>query len=175
MRRAAAEVFAENATTGGVVADYFLKVDGIAGESTDRKHKDEIELASFSWGLTRSEGGGGGGGAGAARAEFQSFNFITRVNKASPQLFLAAASGKHIKEAYLTARKAGKGQLEYLKIKFTDVLITSFQETGGAEAPDEMIGFNFGKIALEYTAQSPRGAAADVFKAGWDLSKNVKI
>jgi len=35
------------------VADYFLKLDGIPGESTDAKHKDEIELVSFSWGVTQ--------------------------------------------------------------------------------------------------------------------------
>ena len=30
---------------------YFLKLDGIPGESTDAKHKDEIELVAFSWGV----------------------------------------------------------------------------------------------------------------------------
>ena len=31
--------------------DVFLKLDGLDGESLDHKHKGEIELASFSFGL----------------------------------------------------------------------------------------------------------------------------
>jgi type VI secretion system secreted protein Hcp len=156
------------------LADYFLKLDGIPGESRDAKHKDEIELVSFGWGVTQS-GRGSGSGSGAGRAQFKAFEFLMRVNKASPQLFLATVSGKHIKEASLSVRRAGKAQLEYLKIKFTDVLLTSFAQAGAADAPDEMVAFDFAKIELEYTAAQASGASAGVIKAGWDLAKNLKI
>jgi type VI secretion system secreted protein Hcp len=158
------------------VEDYFLKIDGIAGESQDAKHKDEIELVSFSWGLTQAGGGAAGGGAGAGRARFHDFEFVMRVNKASPQLMLASASGKHIKEAQLSVRRAGKGQLEYLKIKFTDVLIGSFEEAAaGGEPPQETIAFNYGKLELDYSPQQPTGQRGAVIKAGWDLQGNVKL
>jgi len=159
------------------VTDYFLKIDGIAGESTDAKHKDEIELVSFSWGVTqpRAAGGGAGGGGGSGRPQFEDFEFLMRVNKASPQLFLATVSGKHIKEALLSVRRAGKAQLEYLKIKFTDVLVTSFEQAASEEPPEEMVGFNFAKIEVEYTPQQARGGPAAAVKAGWDLAKNTKI
>jgi type VI secretion system secreted protein Hcp len=149
--------------------DYFLKIDGIQGESRDAKHKDEIELVSFGWGVANVSGGGGGGG-GAGRARFEPFHFSMLTNKASPQLFLATVSGKHIKEASLSVRRAGKQALEYLKIKFTDVFVTSFHEEGGQEPPQELVAFDFGKIQMEYSAQ--RGGAV---QAGWDLQKNVKI
>src|SRR5918912_3232360 len=109
--------------------DYFLKIDGIPGESRDAKHKDEIELVSFSWGVAqagRASPAAGGGGAG--RPQFKDFEFLMRVNKASPQLFLATVSGKHLKEASLSVRRSGKAQLEYLKIKFTDVIVTSYEQ-----------------------------------------------
>jgi type VI secretion system secreted protein Hcp len=158
------------------VTTYFLKLDGIAGESTDAKHKDEIELVSFSWGVTQSGGGGGGGGGGGAgKPQFQDFSFAMRVNKASPQLFLATASGKHLKEATLTVRSAGKTQLEYLKIKFTDVLLTSFNEGGGGDEVQETVAFDFARIAVEYTPQDVRGTPGAVVQAGWDLSKNTKV
>lgn len=153
--------------------NYFLKIDGIPGESKDAKHKDEIELASFSWGLTNipSHSGGGGG-----RAQFQDFYFTTRVNKASPQLFLACASGKHIKEANLSVRRAGKGQLEYLKIKLSDVLVTSFQDAaGGGDAPEESVGLAFARFDVQYSQQQAGGAAAGAIKAGWDLASNAKV
>jgi type VI secretion system secreted protein Hcp len=157
-----------------VAAAYFLKLDGISGESTDAKHKDEIELVSFSWGVTQPAIGGGSG-RGAGRAQFKQFEFLMRVNKASPQLFLAAVSGKHIKEANLSVRRAAKMELEYLKIKFSEVLISSFEQVAGAEAPEETVAFNFARIAIEYTAQGPRGKPAETIRAGWDLSKNAKI
>lgn len=155
------------------MADYFLKLDGIPGESRDSKHKDEIELVSFGWGVTQSGPGGGGGGAG--RAQFKSFEFLMRVNKASPQLFLACASGKHIKEATLSVRRAAKAALEYLKIKFTDVLVSSYAQAGDEEGAHETVAFDFARIELEYTPQQARGAAAGSIEAGWDLKKNVKI
>ena len=46
--------------------DVFLKLDGIKGESTDDRHKDEIVIESWSLGATNtgSHSVGGGGGAG---------------------------------------------------------------------------------------------------------------
>jgi type VI secretion system secreted protein Hcp len=157
------------------MADYFLKLDGIAGESKDAKHKDEIELVSFDWGLTQTLVLSGSGGASAGRAKFKDFQFVMRVNKASPKLFLACASGKHIKEASLNVRRAVKKQLEYLKIKFTDVLITSFEQAGAQDEPQETIAFAFDKLALDYTPQTTQGGAGTAIGAGWDLSKNAKI
>jgi type VI secretion system secreted protein Hcp len=158
-----------------VAEDYFLKLDGIAGESKDAKHKDEIDLVSFNWGVAQQSGGGAGSGRGAGKAQFKAFEFLMRVNKASPLLFLATVSGKHIKEATLSVRKAGKDQLEYLKIKFTDVLVSSFNQAGDADPPHELIAFNFSKISVDYTVQSPKGGSAGSVNAGWDLSKNAKI
>jgi type VI secretion system secreted protein Hcp len=150
--------------------DYFLKIDGIQGESRDAKHKGEIELVSFGWGLDVEGGGGSGGGGGAGRPRFTPFHFTMLTNKASPQLFLATASGKHLKEATLSVRKAGKQALEYLKIKFTEVFVTSFHEEAGQEPPTELIAFDFGRIEIEYGSQ--RGGTE---RAGWDVKKNVKV
>ena len=52
---------------------------------------------------------------------------------------MACASGEHIKEATLTARKAGKGQQDYLIVKMNDVLITSVQLSGSSEQPMESV------------------------------------
>jgi type VI secretion system secreted protein Hcp len=160
----------DDSRDGGVV-DYFLKIDGIQGESRDAKHKEEIELVSFGWGVARASGAGSGSGRGAGRARFEPFHFTMLTNKASPQLFLATVSGKHIKEASLSVRRAGKQALEYLKIKFSDLLVSSFQEGGGQEPPEELIAFDYGRIEIEYSAQRAGGTV----KAGWDVKKNVKI
>jgi len=158
------------------MADYFLKLDGIAGESTDAKHKDEIEVVSFSWGVTQSGTSSGGGGGGAGKAQFQDFHFTQHTQRSSPALMLACASGQHIKSAVLTGRTTGKVQLEFLTIKFTDVLVSSFQEA--AHEPDrplEDVGLDYARIEVVYRAQGPTGKPAGEFVAGWDLKANRKV
>ena len=90
--------------------DYFLKFDGIKGESTDSKHKDEIDVESWSWGETQTGTQGPGGGGGAGKVQMQDFHFVMQLNRSSPLLAKACATGQHIKSATLTTRKAGKGQ-----------------------------------------------------------------
>lgn len=139
--------------------DYFLKLDGIQGESTDSKHKNEIDIESWSWGQNNDGSHAYGGGGGAGKVNMQDFSFSMRHNKASPKLFLACATGDHIKEALLTCRKAGKEQQEYLKIKFSDLLISSYN-TGGSNSdvvPVDQITFNFSKIEFTYAPQKPDG------------------
>src|SRR4051794_1035038 len=98
--------------------DFFLKIEGIEGESSDSKHKGEIDLVSWGWGAKQSGTFQYGGGGGAGKVTFEDFHFVMKSNKASPKLMLACATGEHIKKAELTCRKAGKEQQEYLKVKF---------------------------------------------------------
>ena len=154
--------------------DYFLKIDGIEGESRDDKHKDEIEIESFSWGETQTGSFAVGGGAGAGKVSMQDFYFTMLVNKASPALFLACAQGDHIKNAILTCRKAGKKQQEFLKFTLSNVLISSFQigGTGGFVSTDQ-ISLNFAKIEVEYKEQDATGKLTGSITKWFDL-KSMK-
>lgn len=156
--------------------DYFLKIDKIAGESTDKAHKGEIDLESWSWGESNSGSHAGGGGGGAGKVAMQDFHFTMKINKASPALFLACASGQHIPSALLTCRKAGKEQQEYLKITFSDLLISSYQVGGSAGSdvvPVEQISFNFSKIEISYSAQKPDGSLESPLKHNWSVKTNT--
>lgn len=157
--------------------DYFLKIEGIDGESNDSKHKGEIEIESFSWGETQSGSSAGGGGGGAGKVSMQDFHFVMKINKASPKLFLACATGEHIKKAVLIARKAGKTQQEYLKWTFSDLLISSYQ-TGGSQGdaiPTDQVSFNFTKIEVEYKEQKPDGSLGAAIPAGYNLKENKTV
>ena len=102
----------------------------------------------------------------------------TKHNKASPKLFLACAGGDHIKKAQLTCRKAGKDQQEFLVVKFEDLLVSSYQAGGSAQAqiiPQDQISLNFAKIEVEYKEQKPDGSLGSPVKAGWSLKENKKI
>ncbi len=158
-----------------MAVDYFLKIDGIPGESTDKAHGKEIDVMSWSWGESNAGKHDSGGGGGAGKVNMQDFHFTMRVNKASPKLFLACASGQHIKEALLTCRKAGKDQQEYLKIKFTDLLVSSFNTGGSAttEVPVEQISFNFSKIEHSYAPQKPDGKLDSPVVHNWSVKTNT--
>lgn len=157
--------------------DYFLKIDTVAGESEDKAHKGEIDVLSWSWGETNSGSMAHGGGGGSGKVSMQDFHFTMRNGKSSPELMLACAEGRHIKEATLVCRKAGTEQQEYLKIKFSDLLISSFQ-TGGSSGdivPVDQVSFNYAKVEYEYKPQDEKGKIGSPVKAGWDLKKNVKV
>src|SRR5207302_4669418 len=119
----------------------------------------EIELQSWSWSETNEGSHASNSGGGAGKAELHDFHFQMAINKASPELFLACATGKHIKEATLTCREAGGNQEEYLKIKFTDLLVSSFGTGGNGSAgkPVESINFNFARIDFSYAQQDKDG------------------
>jgi type VI protein secretion system component Hcp len=105
--------------------DAFLKLDGIKGESADTKHKGEIDVINFTWGVAQTGVSATGGGAG--KVHVHDFTILKKTDASSPLLMLNCASGAHIKEANFVVRKAGGEQLEYLKIKLTDVLVSSYR------------------------------------------------
>lgn len=158
-------------------ADMFLKIDGIEGESRDDKHKNEIELLSFSFGASQPGSSGFGGGAGVGKVQVQDFHFSKYYDKSSPKLFEACATGKHDAKLVLTCRKAGGAQQEYLKVTLSEAIISSIQDsgTGGETLPTENVTVNFSKIEIEYKPQDEKGNLGGVVKAGWDLAKNVKV
>jgi type VI secretion system secreted protein Hcp len=157
--------------------DYFLKIEGVDGESTDDKHKGEIDIHSFSWGATNTGTHGSGGGGGAGKVQFQDLHFHTSVSKASPKLMLSCATGEHLKKATLTVRKAGKDQQEYYKVTLSDVLVSSYTSGGGGGeiVPGDQFSLNFGKIEFEYKPQKADGTLDAAVKAGWDVATNKKV
>jgi type VI secretion system secreted protein Hcp len=152
--------------------EMFLKIDGIPGESTDASHKDEINLVSYSWAESQPPPVGSGS---TGRITLQDFHFVMRVNKASPKLLLACASGERIREASLTVRRAGAGAPEFLKWKFTDVMVTSYQTAANTPAGDpltDQANLRFGKIEMEYRPMKPDGSLDTSVKGGWDVTGN---
>jgi type VI secretion system secreted protein Hcp len=140
-------------------AKIFAKIGDIKGESFDNKHKGEIEVLSWSWGVSQSAGPTPGGGGGTGRASFSDFHFTHHVDRASPLLLAACATGRHIKDATVSQRNAGEGQQDYLIIKMNDILVTGVQlatsETGDSF---ENVSLKLAKVDLEYKPQLPNGS-----------------
>jgi type VI secretion system secreted protein Hcp len=115
-----------------MAVDIFIKIGDIKGESMDKAHKDEIDVLNWSWGMTQSGNMHVGGGGGAGKVNVHDLSLTKYVDKASPNLMMHCASGKHIDKVKLTVRKAGgESQVEYMIINLEEVLVTSLG-TGGS-------------------------------------------
>jgi len=152
-----------------MASDIFAKIGDIKGESADAKHKDEIEVLSFSWGVTN----GATIGAGAGKATFQDLSIVHTIDKASPLLLKACATGEHLKEATITHRKAGKGQQEYLVVKMNDVIITGVVHGGSGEGSSETVSLVFAKVDFEYRPQKIDGTLDAGIHFKFDIKANT--
>ncbi len=155
--------------------DYFLKIEGIEGESEDSKHKNEIDIESFSWGESNSTVYGAGGDSGKPNVQMLDIHFTMFASKASTKLMIACAKPDAIpiSKAIFTLRKAGSDQQEYMRFTFSDVRITSYHIGGPATEtskyekigheksenpiPLESITLHFAEIEVEYRAQKSGG------------------
>jgi type VI secretion system secreted protein Hcp len=169
------------APTQQAANDYFLKIEGIEGESTDERYRGWIELESFGWGdslpgLQQRGSAAAGGGGGAGKVVFQNFQFTTKSSKATPNLILACASGEHFKEALLVVRKSGEARHEFLKFRLSDVLVSSYQTGGGVNTSELMdrVSLDFARFEVEYQPQNVDGAVGEPIRAGWDIRANVR-
>jgi type VI secretion system secreted protein Hcp len=146
--------------------DMFLSVNGarsgaIAGEAQDSKHKNEIEVLGWSWGMQGRRDLGGGGQA-TGRATIRELSILKRLDKASTALMSALRTNESVK-AKLTLRKTGKTQLEYLLIEIEDGRVNSLEieagDVSGSSTLVERVTFSFNKIAVTYVPQGPDGQA----------------
>ena len=160
-----------------MAVDMFMKIDGIKGESGDDKHKEEIDVLSWSFGLSQSGSAHMGSGAGAGKVNVNDLSFTKYIDKSSPDLYLSCCNGKHLKDAKLTVRKAGENPLEYLIVTMEDVIISSVAPggSGGEDRLMEQVSLNFARFKVDYAEQDSKGGAGAKPKMGWDVTKNVKI
>ena len=152
----------------------FLKIDGIEGESTTKDHKGEISIDSFSVSAQGAQGAGSqSSGAGAGKVSIQSFSITKTLDKSSPLLFQAAATGRHLKDAVLSfAHKAGGKEQTYLKFDFQNVLISSVQDgSSGGGQPTEQVTFAFQKVQESFVEPNGKVGAT----VNFNLSTNLKL
>ena len=159
--------------------DSFIKIDGIPGESLDDKHKDWIEVLSFDHMMDQpaSATASSAGGATAERVNHGTFNFVHNLDKASPKLYEACCTGKHIKEVTFELCRAGGDKLKYMEIKLEQVLVSKVANAGSSTGeggfPSESVSLSYGKIKWTYTQQKRQdGTGGGNVNAGWDLTAN---
>jgi type VI secretion system secreted protein Hcp len=140
-----------------MAVDYFLKLDGIEGESADSNHKNEIQLMSWSWGASQVSSVAGTGGSGAGKADLSDFSLMTYFDKATPKFFKSIGAGTHIASGTLSAVKSGAQGKPYLKVDFAEIFVTSLQISGSSEVPTAAISFTYNEIKIDYSVQDEKG------------------
>jgi len=164
-----------------MATDYFLKIDGIPGESRDGKHKDEIEVQFYTWGA-QNVGEATGGSSSSGKAQMADLNCGIKPDKAYPALLHHVATGAHIKSAILTCRRAGGKQEDYARYALTDIIVTSVDY--GSQGPpvsnsrDDLakhdaiwFSFSVAELELEYKEQKADGSLGPATKIKYNLKR----
>lgn len=158
--------------------DYFLKIPGVDGESADATYAKCIDIENWSWGMSQSGSMHISGGGGKGKVSVHDLSLVKQVCKASPALMQKCCEGTHLDEALLICRKAGTDKpVEYIKIKMSEVLVSSYSTSGGGgdTIPIDTFTLNFAKVEFEYTPQDVKGASGGSNVLGWNIRTNEKI
>jgi type VI secretion system secreted protein Hcp len=155
--------------------DMFFKMDPIQGESTDQNHPNQMNVLSWSWGMSMPIASGGGG---TGRVNIQDISISKYVDKASTSLMLGCSTGTHYKTAILSMRKAGAASSQdFMVITLEDAIITSYNVGGsaGGDVPMENLTLNFARVKVEYWRQKPDGSYEKAPVYWWDVKNNVAL
>lgn len=117
-------------------------------------------------------------GAGAGKIVFNALNIQKLVNSLSPTLFKNAAAGTAYKFAYIVFTRTGvDGQpFPYFKITLGLVAVQTQSWALPSDGADltELVGFQYGGMALTFTPQRADGSAGTPVTQGWNRVANVQ-
>jgi len=150
----------------------WIKIPDCKGEATDADHKDEIDIDSYSWGMTHPIDSGG---TGQSMGESTASQLVVskRACRATPNLMKFCMNAKSFGEVLLTARKRGENPIEYMKITMKNAVVASVQDSGAGDgAIQESVSFAFTAVKVEYTPQKEDGTPDASVNIEWDFSKN---
>ncbi|MFL1549604.1 Hcp family type VI secretion system effector [Pseudomonas sp. D47] len=161
-----------------MAVDMFLKLGDIKGESRDQAHRDEIDITHWAWGMSQSGSMHSGTGGGAGKVNIANLNLTKALDKSSPNLMMACASGKHYPDAKLVVRKVGGASpVEYLVITLKEVMVVSYSSSAenGVDVLQDSFALNFATVDVSYQPQKADGGKdGGPVKFGWNIRQNVK-
>lgn len=140
------------------MADCFIKLDGINGESSDLEFKDHIQVESWGWSI-RQHLESNWDRSSTRRADLSNLVFSHQVDLASPSLWARCARNDVLPTASLVMRRAGGSAQKYLfvKLKSVRVLNVALNHDASNVIPLERVELAFEQVEYEYAPQSARG------------------
>jgi type VI secretion system secreted protein Hcp len=149
--------------------DAFVRIEGIAGECSDPRHRNEICVLSVSLGGSNPPVDVGGG-TGTGRVALQDVAIAKEVDVSSPPLFAAMVEGRRLPTVVIDFVRPESGATFY-KVTLTNAVISSLFTSGsGGEATLlEQVSFAFARIEIEYTR-----AGGEAVTTCWDVVANKR-
>ena len=160
------------------MADMFLKMSGVRGESLDAHHQEEIEISHWGWGVKNSATFAMTDDQSVKQATADSVTITKKFNRASSTLAGYCAKGQHIDKATITCRKnAGDSKVEFMVLELMKVMVTNvrYESKGDVEEEPETITLSFAQFRVNYRIQDHRGHAGAVNQFGWDVAEHKPI
>ena len=143
------------------MAEMFLILDGIDGESLDATYHEKIEIKNWQWSTENFVRWDVNQGGQSTKVEIKHIELNKICDKASVTLYQCCVTGKHIKNGKIICRKNdGDQKVEYLIVTLTDIMVTKVNWTGDGDSPslNETIGLAFAEFRLDYKVQDDSGS-----------------
>jgi type VI secretion system secreted protein Hcp len=151
---------AETACNATITGDIFAKIDGIPGSSTNAKHQGENALTAFGWGGIVNAISNPSSGAGSGKAQIGPVCFVKALDAGTSGLIQTAASGKHIQEITFSIDRNSTKETSALKLKLSDVVISSYKTGTAGDLPGDEVVMNFARAEITSCPLTITGAAA---------------
>jgi type VI protein secretion system component Hcp len=151
----------------------YLKLDGIAGESTVRNYERWIVLSGVQFGVSNNSTNApmtGGGAVSAGKASLDQFTVTKALDASSVPLLQAALTGTHIKNGQLVFLVGGEKALPVLTIDLGSIMVAAYEFNN----EQETIQLNFESIKLNYFPTNPNGSKTPSISGGWSFKQNAK-
>jgi type VI secretion system secreted protein Hcp len=161
------------------MAEMFLKLDGVNGESLDEKHHDEIEINKWDWSTENHVKWDLNQGGQSTKVDVHAITIDKICDKASVVLYQCCVTGKHIPTARITCRKNdGDQKVEYLVVDLKDIMVSkvNWSGDGGQQSLGETVDLQFAEFKLHYLLQADTGdsAAKGATSFGFNIQKQQK-
>ena len=162
-----------------MASDFFIKIDGVDGESNDKNHGKWIEVVSFSQGALQNIGAGRGTDT-SGRGQFLPFTFTHLLDKATPKLQQFCMNGQKVATVeFQVCRAVGAAQvpvyevkLENVKIARAEIKVERTAENQDA-LPVEEVQLIPGKITWKVTAIKPDGSKDGAVETNFNQIENA--
>lgn len=156
--------------------DMHLKLEGgtvtFEGESKHEGFEKEIDIMSWSWGVSTTGSFAVGAGGSAGKPNIQDLSFSKYLDKSSTAFLKALVGNAHSDSATLTVSKGtGDKREKYFTIKLSPVMVSAYGVSGadGSDLMMENISLGFQKYEIEYFKQDDKGKVASAGKTSYDM------
>jgi type VI secretion system secreted protein Hcp len=139
-----------------------MRAGKVKGEVTASGHEGEVRVQRWRWGV--QAGTAVGSTVATSRRSYRNLELVKQVDSATTALLAALATNDEVKEAVLTMRKAGSGQLDYFTLKLSAARVTAVEHSSDDTGETlETVAIAFNKVELEYRTQQQGGGLGASF------------